>query len=93
MLKIVWFTFRVPPRTLKKLCVQAECSPLGKYSGNVCSEENFINKATSNLDMVLWHVINGKKEATANVMQVIIHALNQSHVYDYSQDHPALDRS
>lgn len=36
-------TFRIPPRTLKKPCVQARCSPLRKYLGNVCSEESLIN--------------------------------------------------
>lgn len=84
--KTVWFYL---PGILKKPCIQAECSPLGKNSGNVCSEESFINKETSNLDMVLWYMINRNKETTANVMQVIIHPLNQSHVYDYSQDHPS----
>lgn len=59
-------TFGVLPTTLKKPCTQAKASALRGCLGNIYIKENLTNNVISNLDVVLWPTISGKKESKHN---------------------------
>lgn len=90
-------TFGVLPTTLKKPCTQAKASALRGCLGNIYIKENLTNNVISNLDVVLWPTISGKKESKHNTGNIFwgyyTHKMNQSNVHYCLQFHSSFNRN